>query len=73
MQKNRALEDIDFNNAEFDEHSDITIYCAYENEDEQYFEGAEYCIACGAVIPEGRQVCAICENKFSNSTKSKFI
>lgn len=30
----RALEDIDFNNAELDEYGGITIYCAY-SEDEQ--------------------------------------
>lgn len=34
----RAIEDIDFNNAEFDEYGGITVYCAYPEEES---EGAE--------------------------------
>lgn len=30
----RAIEDIDFNNAEFDECGGITVYCAYPEESE---------------------------------------
>ncbi len=31
----RALEDIDFNNAELDEYGGITVYCAWPDEDEK--------------------------------------
>ena len=31
--RERAIEDIDFNNASFDEHYGTTIYCAYTDEE----------------------------------------
>lgn len=31
----RALEDIDFNNAELDEYSGITVYCVWSDEEEE--------------------------------------
>lgn len=31
----RALEDIDFNNAELDEYGGITVYCAWSDEEEE--------------------------------------
>lgn len=34
----RAIEDIDFNNAEFDEYGGITVYCAYSEESEDMEE-----------------------------------
>lgn len=33
--KERALEDIDFNNAELDEYGGVTVYCAWPEEDEE--------------------------------------
>lgn len=33
--RERALEDIDFNNAELDEYGGITIYCAYPEEEDE--------------------------------------
>ena len=35
--------------------------------DEQYTENAEHCVVCGDVIPEGRQVCYICEKRGGGS------
>ena len=32
--KERALEDIDFNNAELDEYGGVTVYCAWPEEEE---------------------------------------
>ena len=32
--KARALEDIDFNNAELDEYGGVTVYCAWPEEEE---------------------------------------
>jgi hypothetical protein len=32
----RALEDIDFNNAELDEYGGITVYCAWSDEEEEF-------------------------------------
>lgn len=34
----RALEDVDFNNAELDEYSGIIIYCAYPEDEEDDLE-----------------------------------
>ena len=35
--KERIIEDIDFNNAEFNEYGGITVYCAWsEDEDDAY-------------------------------------
>ena len=34
----RALEDIDFNNAELDEYSGLTIYCAWSDDEEEVLE-----------------------------------
>lgn len=31
----RALEDVDFNNAELDEYFGITVYCAWSDEEEE--------------------------------------
>lgn len=36
--KERALEDIDFNNAELDEYGGVTIYCAWPEEDDEDVE-----------------------------------
>ena len=30
------------------------------------YDNAEHCVCCGAVIPEGRQVCVICGKKAEN-------
>ena len=32
--RERALEDIDFNNAELDEYGGVTVYCAWPEEEE---------------------------------------
>ena len=34
----RALEDVDFSNAELDEYGGITIYCAWPDEEQLEFE-----------------------------------
>ena len=39
--KERALEDIDFNNAELDEYSGITVYCAWSDEEDEDFDEKE--------------------------------
>ena len=31
----------------------------------------EYCIVCGAPIPEGRQICPTCEDKYFGADKKK--
>ena len=36
----------------------MTLYREYEL---NLPDGAEHCVCCGAVIPEGRQVCSVCE------------
>lgn len=36
--KERALEDVDFNNAELDEYGGVTVYCAWPNEEEEEYE-----------------------------------
>ena len=33
---------------------------------EQAGKNAEHCVCCGAIIPEGRQVCLICELNVKN-------
>jgi hypothetical protein len=33
--RERALEDVDFNNAYLDEYSGITVYCAYPEEEDE--------------------------------------
>lgn len=45
------------------------MYCAdYAQNCKQFNNtGAETCICCGAVIPEGRQICPICERNLVNS------
>lgn len=32
---------------------------------EIYTSGCEYCVICGAPVPEGRQICAQCESKIT--------
>lgn len=39
---------------------------------EQAGKNAEHCVCCGDVIPEGRQVCPICENGRSK-TKPRYL
>lgn len=38
-------------------------------------DNAEHCIACGDIIPEGRQICKVCEKKLKkgemHETQSK--
>ena len=36
-----------------------------------HFENAEHCVCCGAVIPEGSQVCIICEGLIMSNEKHK--
>lgn len=31
----RAIEDVDFNNAELDEYGGVTVYCAYPNDESE--------------------------------------
>ena len=33
--------------------------------DSEYVWQVETCVACGAIIPEGRQICPDCERKFN--------
>ena len=33
--KERALEDVDFYNAELDEYGGLTVYCAYSDEEDE--------------------------------------
>lgn len=35
---------------------------------EIYVSGCEYCVICGAPIPEGKQVCAQCESSIIEGT-----
>lgn len=35
--KERIIEDIDFNNAEFDEYGGITVYCAWSDDDTEIY------------------------------------
>ena len=37
-----------------------------------YFADAEKCVACGAVIPEGRQVCPNCEKERNNARQKHY-
>ena len=34
---------------------------------------SEFCVMCGREIPEGRQVCKICEDRVMNDGKLRFV
>ncbi len=65
--KERAVEDVDFYNANLDEYGGLTVYCAYpvddEDEEDNFTGGIDRCISCGTIIPEGRLACRMCEGK----------
>lgn len=45
-------------------HLEVKYPAQQEGDDNAYSDGAEHCCVCGCIIPEGRQVCPTCNEKY---------